>query len=151
MNTIHLLLVDDEEQFLSTTKKLMERRGISTFTCINGFDAFEILEHHRVDVVLLDVKMPGIDGLDVLSKIKRKHPDVEVILLTGHASVETAVEGLKMGAFDYLTKPSGISDILAKVGEAYEKKLAREEKARKAKVENMIRHPMAVYQDEEDS
>jgi DNA-binding NtrC family response regulator len=150
MNTIHLLLVDDEEQFLSTTKKLLERRGVDTRTCSNGFDALDILAKHRIDVVVLDIKMPGIDGIDVLSKIKHDHPDVEVILLTGHASVQSAVEGLKLGAFDYLTKPSKVSDIMAKVEEAFDKKRVKEEKARKAKVDNIIRHPMAIYEKDEN-
>jgi DNA-binding NtrC family response regulator len=149
MNTIHLLLVDDEEQFLSTTKKILDKRGINTITCTNGFDALEILGKRRIDVVVLDIKMPGIDGINVLTRIKQDHPKVEVILLTGHASVESAVEGLKLGAFDYLTKPSRVSEIIAKVEEAFEKKRAKEEKARKAKIENIIRHPMALYEEDE--
>ncbi|RJP17515.1 MAG: response regulator [Candidatus Abyssobacteria bacterium SURF_5] len=150
MNSINLLLVDDEEQFLSTAKRLMEKRGVSTFVCTNGFDAIRILKERRIDVVLLDLKMPGINGVEVLRKIKQNHPDIEVILLTGHASVESAVEGLKLGAFDYLMKPSTIPDILDKVRDAYERKVAKEEKARKSKVENIIRHPMAVFDKEEE-
>lgn len=150
MSNMHLLLVDDEEQFLSTTRKLLEKRGVDTLTCTNGFDALDILGKRRIDVVVLDIKMPGIDGLDVLSKVKRDHPDVEVILLTGHASVESAIEGLKLGAFDYLTKPARVSEIIAKVEEAYERKLAKEERSRKTKINNIIRHPMAIYEKEED-
>lgn len=150
MSALHLLLVDDEEQFLSTTKKLLEKRGVDTITCTNGFDALEILRKRRIDVVVLDIKMPGIDGIDVLTRIKRDHPAVEVILLTGHASVESAVEGLKLGAFEYLTKPSRVSEIMAKVEEAFERKRAKEEKARKNKFDNIIRHPMAVYEKDEE-
>ncbi len=150
MSAISLLLVDDEEQFLSTTKMLLERRGVNATTCSNGFDALEILNERRVDVVVLDIKMPGIDGMDVLSKIKRLHPEVEVILLTGHASVETAVEGLKLGAFDYLTKPANVEEIMQKAEEAHEKKRAREDKIRKEKFERIIRHPMAIYERDED-
>ena len=150
MNSLNLLLVDDEEQFLTTAKKLMDKRGLNTFVCTNGFDALRILKERRIDVVLLDLKMPGIGGVDVLRKIKQNHPGVEVILLTGHASVESAVEGLKVGAFDYLLKPSTIPDILDKVKEAYDRKLAKEEKARKSKVDKIIRHPLAIYDKDEE-
>ncbi len=149
MNTTNLLIVDDEEQFLITAKKLMDKRGVNTFVSTNGFDALRLLKERRIDVVILDLKMPGIDGVDVLRKIKQNYPEIEVILLTGHASVESAVEGLKLGAFDYLMKPSTIPDILEKVKQAHERKVAREEKARKNKVDNIIRHPLAVFEDEE--
>ena len=147
MATIQLLLVDDEERFLHTTQILLEKRGIGAFTATNGMDALNILEAHRIDVVILDVKMPGMDGVEVLRRIKQKHPLVEVIMLTGHATVESAVEGLKMGAFDYVKKPSDISDLLAKVNDAYDKKYSMEEKIRKAKIDKIIRHPMAVFEE----
>ena len=145
MATAQLLLVDDEERFINTTKILLEKKGISTFTALNGLDAMKILDEHRIDVVILDVKMPGLDGVEVLRRIKQNHPLVEVIMLTGHASVESAVDGLKLGAFDYLMKPCDISSLLAKVNEAHAKKQAMEEKIRKAKIEKIIEHPMAVF------
>ncbi len=149
MATIQLLLVDDEERFLHTTKILLEKRGVVTFTATNGADALKAMDEHRIDVVILDVKMPGIDGVAVLRKTKQKHPLVEVIMLTGHASVESAVEGLKLGAFDYVKKPCDISDLIAKVNEAHDKKHAMEEKIRKAQIDKIIRHPMAVFEKEE--
>ena len=148
MATIQLLLVDDEERFLSTTKVLLEKREIVTFTAANGADALKTLDEHRIDVTILDVKMPGMDGVMVLRKIKETHPLVEVIMLTGHASVESAVEGLKLGAFDYIKKPCDISDLIAKVNEAYDKKHAMEEKIRRAQIDKIIRHPMAVFEKE---
>ncbi len=148
MATIQLLLVDDEERFLNTTKILLEKRGIVTFTAANGLDGLKVMGEHRIDVVILDVKMPGVDGVEVLRKAKRKHPLVEVIMLTGHASVESAIEGLKLGAFDYLLKPCNISDLIAKVNEAYDKKHAMEEKIQKAKIDKIIRHPRAVFEKE---
>ena len=148
MKSIHLLIVDDEERFLSTTSRLLEKRGMNVITCTNGFDAFDILKTHRIDVVLLDIKMPGIDGIDALKRIKRENPDVEVVLLTGHASVQSAVEGLKLGAFDYLTKPSTVAEISAKVSEAFEKKKINEGRAHKVKLDRIISHPMAVFDDE---
>ncbi len=144
----NLLLVDDEERFLETTKILLEKRGVKTFTATNGLDALKTLNEHRIDVVILDVKMPGLDGVEVLRKIKHAHPLVEVIMLTGHASVESAVEGLKLGAFDYLMKPCDIADLMGKLNEAFGKKQAMEEKIKKAKIEKMISHPMAVFDKE---
>jgi len=148
MATIQLLLVDDEERFLNTTKIVLEKRGVVTFIATNGLDALKVMDEHRIDVVILDVKMPGVDGVEVLRKSKQKHPLVEVIMLTGHASVESAIEGLKLGAFDYLLKPCNISDLIAKVNEAYDKKHSMEEKISKAKIDEIIRHPMAVFEKE---
>ncbi|MEW6203505.1 MAG: response regulator [bacterium] len=146
MNTVHLLLVDDEERFLSTTKTLLEKQGIDTTTVTNGFDALKIMDERAVDVVILDVKMPGMDGVETLSRIKQKHPLVEVIMLTGHASIESAVEGLKLGAFDYLVKPCDIPDLLAKIKEAYDKKRVMDEKIREAKIKAIISHPLAAFE-----
>ena len=150
MANIHLLLVDDEERFLTTTKTLLEKRGVTTFIASSGVDALKVMGEHRIDVVVLDVKMPGVDGVEVLRHTKQKHPLIEVIMLTGHASVESAVEGLKLGAFDYVTKPCEISDLMEKVNEAYARKHAMEEKIQKAKIEKIIRHPMAVFGSDED-
>ncbi|OHB73391.1 MAG: two-component system response regulator [Planctomycetes bacterium RBG_13_63_9] len=151
MPSIHLLLVDDEERFLTTTRKLIEKRGVTTFIASNGVDALKVMGEHPIDVVVLDVKMPGMDGVEVLRHIKLKHPLIEVIMLTGHASAESAVEGLKLGAFDYVTKPYEVSRLMEKVEKAYAKKHAMEEKIRKAKIERIIGHPMAVFEsDAED-
>jgi len=148
MTTIQLLLVDDEERFLQTTKILLEKRGVDTFTATNGLDAIKIMDERHIDVVILDVKMPGLDGVEVLRKTKQRHPLVEVIMLTGHASAQSAVEGLKLGAFDYVMKPCDISDLMEKVNQAYDKKQAMEEKIRKAKVGRIISHPMAVFEED---
>jgi len=131
MVAIRLLLVDDEERFLATTKILLERRGASTLTAISGPEALKILDDEDIDVVILDVKMPEMDGVEILRRMKKKYPSVEVILLTGHASVESAVEGLKLGAFDYVMKPCDIDDMWAKVKEAYANKGASAVKSRK--------------------
>jgi DNA-binding NtrC family response regulator len=149
MGNLRLLLVDDEERFLATTKILLDKRGANTFTASSGPDALEILAQHAIDVVILDVKMPGMDGVEVLRKIKRDHPLVEVLMLTGHASVESAVEGLKLGAFDYLMKPCEIPRLLEKANEACAQKRAKEEKIRRAKIDRIISHPMAVFEDDE--
>ena len=146
MNSTHLLLVDDEERFLSTTKILMEKRGIKTKTAASGPEALQILDEAPVDVVVLDVKMPGMDGVETLKRIKRDYPLVEVIMLTGHASVDSAVDGMKLGAFDYVMKPCDIPDILEKIQKAHDKKQTMEEKIRKVKIDRIISHPMAVFE-----
>jgi two-component system NtrC family sensor kinase len=122
MTRANLLLVDDEERFLLTTKKLLEKRGYSVETASNGMEALEQLKHHSIQVVILDVKMPGMDGLATLKIIKRDFPLIEVIMLTGHATVASAVEGVKLGAADYLMKPADIDDISIKIEEALERR-----------------------------
>lgn len=145
MSNVQLLIVDDEERFLKTTKTLMEKRGIATKTAASGVEALRIIDEAPVDVVILDVKMPGMDGETTLKRIKQIYPLIEVIMLTGHGSVDSAVVGLKMGAFDYVLKPCDIPEILEKVEKAYTKKQAMENKIRKVQVDRMISHPMAVF------
>jgi DNA-binding NtrC family response regulator len=147
MSTINLLIVDDELRFLETTAKLFEKRGVRTHTATNGVDALKILETTRIDVVLLDMKMPGMDGLEILRRVKQKYPLIEIIMLTGYATVETAVEGLRLGAFDYIMKPSTMEELQMNVEQAFERKHAAEEKIRKAKIQRIISHPMAIFQD----
>ena len=125
-----LMLVDDEERFLSSIAKLLSKKGIDTVTAASGAEAIEILKHQTIHVVILDVKMPGMDGNETLLEIKRLFPMVEVIMLTGHATVESAVDGLKSGATDYLMKPIGIDELIRKAEEAFEKRARLEEKIR---------------------
>lgn len=127
-----ILLVDDEERFLVTTRKVLVKKGYEVLTAASGAGAISTLGEKTVDVVILDVKMPGMDGIATLKEIKGRHPLVEVIMLTGHGTLESAVEGLKCGATDYLTKPSDIGELLVKVEEAFEKKQGLEEKIRRA-------------------
>jgi DNA-binding NtrC family response regulator len=150
MATMNLLLVDDEQRFLSTTKVLLEKRGVATWTAAGGPAALAVLAAQRIDVVVLDVKMPGMDGLEVLKRIKQDYPLVEVILLTGHASVESAVEGLQQGAFDYLMKPCDVSDLINEAEKACARKRDAEDQARKSQIDKIISHPLAVFDDEDD-
>ncbi|MCD4719617.1 MAG: response regulator [Desulfobacula sp.] len=122
MTKINIMLVDDEERFLSTTKKLLERKGYTVQTASSGIQALEKLKNHHIQVVILDVKMPGMDGIATLKKIKRDFPLIEVIMLTGHGTVESAVEGVKLGAANYLVKPADIDDISQKIQEAFAKR-----------------------------
>lgn len=121
-NSIRVLLVDDEERFVLNLARLLEFRGFKVSTALDGFKALEALEKkdEGFDVVVLDVKMPGMDGITTLGKIKKKFPDIEVIMLTGHATLESGLQCIREGAFDYLMKPCDIEDITKKIKEACE-------------------------------
>ena len=124
-----LLLVDDEEAFVAAMEKRLTMRNIKITTAYTGEEGLKKLdEDPDIDVVLLDVKMPGMDGIATLREIKNKLPMAEVIMLTGHATVESAIEGMKLGAFDYLMKPCDMDELVAKVEEAKNKKRAHQEK-----------------------
>jgi DNA-binding NtrC family response regulator len=130
MDEMRIMLVDDEEGFLITTKKLLQRKGIQVTTAMSGSEALEKLMQETIHVVVLDVKMPGMDGVTALKAIKSRFPLVEVIMFTGHASVDSAVNGLMSGATDYLTKPLDIEELIAKVEEAFARGRYQEEKIR---------------------
>jgi DNA-binding NtrC family response regulator len=151
MEKMKIMLVDDEERFLSTTKKLLEKRGYSVFTAKSGSEAMEKLNAHTIHVVILDVKMPGKDGNAILKEIKVPCPLVEVIMLTGHATVESAVDGLKSGATDYLTKPADINELISKAEEAFEKRMRLEEKIRMARAKKFMKSPREIIKDDLDS
>jgi DNA-binding NtrC family response regulator len=133
------LLVDDEAPFVETMTKRLSKRDLNIITAYSGEEAIERLNNHRnTDVVILDVKMPGMNGIETLAKIRDQFPLTEVIMLTGHATVESAIEGMKLGAFDYLMKPCEIEQLLAKVQEAAKKKRDHEEKIREARVREAL-------------
>ncbi len=132
MVKMRLMLVDDEERFLQTTSKMIRKKGYDVITAVSGEQCLEKLETELVHVVILDVKMPGMDGVETLKKIKQKYPRIEVIMLTGHATADSAVEGLKSGATDYLQKPTSIEDLVAKAEQAFARHLDIEEKIRLA-------------------
>jgi len=125
-----IMLVDDEERFLATTKKLLLKRGYEALTATSGTEALEKLKSHLVHVVILDVKMPGMDGTATLREIKKLFPHIEVIVLTGRATVESAVECLEAGATDYVMKPCDIDDLLKTAEEAFEKRQRLKENSR---------------------
>lgn len=133
METIRVLLVDDEVEFLDTLLKRMRKRQVEATGVYSGEEALRTLESSPVDVVVLDVKMPGMDGIDALKAIKERHPMVEVIMLTGHANVEVAIQGMELGAFDYLMKPMDIDELLYKVQDACKKKRLHEKRIQKRK------------------
>ena len=147
METMKLMLVDDEERFLATTQKLLLKKGLEVMTATSGPEALDLLRNHIIHVVILDVKMPGMDGIETLKEIKRAHPLVEVIMLTGHATVESAIEGLKSGAMDYLIKPADIGEILSKAGEAFEKRQRIEERIRMAQTRKAMKSPREILKE----
>ena len=128
MNTFNVLFVDDEVDFLETLMKRMRKRLVNVSGVKSGQEALEFLDRSKVDVVVLDVRMPGMDGIETLRVIKQRHPLVEVIMLTGHASLEVAKEGMELGAFDYLMKPINIDELLYKLQDANQKKNIQEKK-----------------------
>ena len=137
MNT-HVLIVDDEISFLETITKRLTKREFVVASANSGKKAIETLEaNNSIEVVILDVKMPGMDGIDTLVEIKNKFPLVEVIMLTGHATVETAIEGMKLGAFDYLMKPCDIDVLVSKTNEACSKKRKQENKITEARIKQI--------------
>jgi len=111
----------------------MKKRVSAAFGAANGDEALLFLEHNQVDVVVLDVRMPGMDGIEVLREIKKRYPLIEVIMLTGHASMEVAIQGMDLGAFDYLMKPMDIDELLYKVQDACQSKELQEKKIEKIK------------------
>lgn len=138
MSLANVLFVDDEVPFVETMAKRLTRRDLEIIPAHSGDEALKKLkENAGVEVVILDVKMPGMDGIETLREIKRQFPLVEVIMLTGHATVESAIEGMKIGAFDYLMKPSEIETLVAKVTEAAAKKRQHEEKIMQARLKRI--------------
>jgi DNA-binding NtrC family response regulator len=127
VNEFKVMLVDDEKDFLETLCKRLVKRKLDVTSATGGREAIAKLEEMPVDVVVLDVRMPGMDGIETLKEIKKIRPSVEVIMLTAHADVQVAIEGMELGAFDYLMKPMEIDDLLYKLQDAYKKKWCREE------------------------
>ena len=130
MASFCVLLVDDEVAFLEVLAKRLRKRNIDITLANSAQEALRILRERPVDVVVLDLKMPGMDGIQAVREIKLATPLVEVIMLTGHASVEAAMEGMELGAFDYLTKPVDIEELVYKLQDANRKKSIEEEKIR---------------------
>ena len=117
--TIHVLLVDDEKQFANILSKRLRRRNIDVVTAYSGSEAIQILRKRDFEVVVLDLKMEDMDGIEVLKIMKIIDDRLAVIMLTGHGSAEAAEQGLKQGAFDYLTKPCEMEELLEKIESAY--------------------------------
>jgi DNA-binding NtrC family response regulator len=122
VESLKALFVDDETEYLQTAIKRMKKRGMDVIGVSSGPEALAILAAQTMDVVVMDVRMPGMDGIQALREIKQHYPMVEVIMLTGHASMEAAIQGMELGAFDYLMKPIDIDELIYKIQDAYQKR-----------------------------
>jgi two-component system, OmpR family, response regulator len=134
MGAFRVLIVDDEPDFLETIVKRLKKRKVDAFGVDSGEEALKILGEQGFDVVILDVRMPGMDGMETLKEIKKKSPLTEVIMLTGHASVESGMQGMQFGAYDYVIKPADLDELIEKVNQASERKTLHEARIRKPKV-----------------
>ena len=143
-----VLLVDDEEQFVDALSERLAIRDYEITKSLNGEDALEKIKQYNYDVVILDVTMPGTDGIEVLREIKKLKPLTEVIMLTGHGTVETAIEGMKLGAFDFLIKPCDTEALDIKIKKAFARKDEQEERIRTAMVSDSISSPRSVLEDD---
>ena len=142
LETLRFLLVDDEDHFRQTMAKRLAKRGIASEQAANGDECLSILNRKAMDVVVLDVKMPGMTGIEVLRDIRDKYPKTEVILLTGQAAVSDGVEGIKYGAFDYLTKPIELEHLFNKILQAYEKVRRRDTEQKEAQFRKKMEQKM---------
>jgi DNA-binding NtrC family response regulator len=127
-----ILLVDDEERFRANLEKMLGAQGLTVSARSSGAEALEELRHTPYDVIVLDIRMPGLDGLATLAEIKRLDPEVEVIILSGHASMDAAMEINRLGGYDYLMKPCPLEELLLKIDAAYEKRVERQKRKRQA-------------------
>ena len=135
----YIMLVDDEEDFIEMLSLRLRESGENVLAAYSGSQCLEVLEKSEIDVIILDIKMPGMDGIETLQEIKKRHPLVEVIMLTGHGTIETAIEGMKLGAFDFLLKPSDFDDLFEKLKNARRRKQDQLDRIRKAEAAMLLR------------
>ncbi len=136
-----VLVVDDEQDFREIIVKKLKKRDINCDSAPDGGTAISMIKEKTYDVVLLDVKMPGMDGIETLREIKNIAPMIEVVMLTGHASVESGINGIKYGAFDYLMKPIDMEPLAEKLDAAYERKRVQQEKIETAQIKKDMARP----------
>lgn len=146
MEKFKILVVDDEVDFLETIVNRLKKRKLDAIGVTSGEEAVALVKEQLFDVIILDIKMPGgMDGIEALREIIKIQPLVEVLLLTGHGAVETSIEGMKLGAFDYCLKPIKFEQLLQKIGAAFEKKTSHDKKIRDAKIKELVRYPGEVF------
>lgn len=136
---ISVMIVDDEVDLLQSLSRAFTRRGLRVATAESGSRALDILDSVLVDVMVLDVKMPGMDGLEVLTRVKERHPSIQVILLSGHPSVDAALEGIKLGASEYLKKPAEIGELVDTIRRLHQDRQAFLEQQRQKLIDEIIR------------
>jgi len=135
-----VLLVDDEEEFVETLAERMRSRGMQVSTTASGAEALERVNEEDFDVVVLDLRMPGIDGIEALKRIKRNRPDIQVVLLTGYATVEKGVEAIKEGALEFLEKPVDIASLTDAIHKAKATKMVLVEKETEERIKDILHH-----------
>lgn len=140
-----ILLVDDEVVFTNNMSKLLANRGYRVTAVNSGDAAIRAMEEEDFDVVVLDLKMPGMDGITTLKEIKKLGLFTETLILTGHGSIDTALEAIKLGAYDYLTKPCEIGDLVVKIEGAWEKKDDAQKKDIQDKIQKVVESPSSVF------
>ena len=128
MEKFRVLIIDDEVDFVETIVKRLRDRGLDAEGALSGPEGLQLLDNKEFDVIILDVKMPKMNGIETLREIKKKKPLVEVIMLTGHGSVESGIQGLQLGAFNYVMKPVPLNELLKQMTQAYERKLIEEDR-----------------------
>ncbi len=136
-----VLLIDDEKEFLEVLSERLEVRGFGVETAISGEEALRWIHKSEFDVVLLDVMIPGDNGIEILKEIKRLRPFIHVIMLTGHAKIDTAIWGMELGAYDYLIKPIEIESLVEKIKMAYDSKSAQQMRARQEETRPIHKKP----------
>ena len=140
-NKINILIVDDEEQFLRAISKSLEVREFNVIAVDRGDKGLEAARRHPIDIALVDLKMPGMNGEETLKALKAEHQWMEVVILTGHGSVESAVECTHSGAYSYLQKPCDLEKLLDALKDAYKKKVMNKNKIEAKKMEELLQHP----------
>ncbi|MFH0958419.1 MAG: response regulator [Pseudomonadota bacterium] len=129
MDRFKVIVIDDEVDFVETMVKRLKDKGLESYGALNGPEGLDLVEVKDPDVVVLDVKMPKMSGIEVLREIKKKKPLIEVIMLTGHGSVEAGIQGLQLGAYNYVMKPVPFNELLNLIVQAYERKLIEQERS----------------------
>lgn len=137
-NLPRLLLIDDEDRFRETLAKRLTETGYKVSEAASGMEALDLLSTNKFDVAILDIRMPGLSGIETLAEIRAKHLSVEVIMLTGHGDVSSAVEGMRLGAYDYLMKPCEYEYLVVKIQEAYKIKKDRDERLHRAEEKALL-------------
>jgi DNA-binding NtrC family response regulator len=134
----NVLVVDDEEQFVKVFSQRLEGRGLKVDTSTTGEEAIRQVKSKEFDAIILDLVMPGMSGLETLKRIKSENPDVQIIILTGHGSIEKSVEAVKAGAVDFVEKPADVNKVLEKIAEAKRKRIVLVEKKHEADVKEIL-------------
>jgi len=137
--TARVLLVDDEEDFIENLSDRLSLRGLSVTSATRGAEALKLTDTEQFDLIILDLAMPGMDGLETLRRIRTKHPDTEVIMLTGHGSVKSGVEAIKLGAEDFLEKPVQMDELLQKIHQARNRRVLILERKSMAEIEEILK------------